>query len=467
MGGGSRGSAESFKMMVQAAKPTLFSATGRPELITCVLMANLMCERLWSLAHRIGKPLTGSSPEADRARTLAKIHKYTNSRFYHATPLELAGIWGLHEREYIIDRDDLEASDYAMKVIAGAYELWKENRPWGPMLLEFLKMGLFPEYVYPTVDVILAHNPLLSNQPNRPLGLTSCADECILIASLALVLRCCSLDDVVFLCSPLHYTLFLFPEGSDGFWFNAKREYFDSSGWASLNKGRSQAAVAEAFMSRMVVFDRIITPRGYWIFHREESNLASERVEFLLSKFGRFLGIELKELLPTIGDVLPRQVEPMEEEVLPAMDECESSGAAAEHIRALAESNCASVVASSLYTFRHLEVPEPGVYVSAALSGYKAWLKSAEVQSVSDAVAIVQGIGGRESIFGTTDRIALPDEVLVFNTASDNERVLLLYTLLVLSSSFPAIEKEAFVINLHNRPWSVTCSGSSFSGCDL
>lgn len=464
---GSSGSGDQFKMMVQAAKPTLFNTTARPELITCVLMANLMSEPLWSLAHRIGKPITGASPEADRARVLAKIHKFTNSRFYHATPLELAGIWGLHEREYIIDRDDLEASDYAMKIIAWAYELLKEKRPWGPMLLEFLKMGLFPEFVYPTVDVILAHGPRLSNQPNRPLGMTSCADECILIASLALVLRCCSLDDIVFLCSPFHYTLFLFPEGSDGFWFNAKREYFDSRGWARLNEGYSRAARAEAFMSRMVVFDRLITPRGSWIYHKEESNLKPERIDFLLSKIGRFLGIELKELSPTIGKGLPRQIEPLEDEVLPAMDECESSGAVATQIRALVEKNCAPVVASSLYTFRQLEVPEPGVYVSAALSGYKVWLRSAEVLSVSDAVALVQDISGRESVFGASDRIALPDEVLVFNTASDNERVLLLYTLLMLSSSFSTSEKEDFVINQNDGPWSATCSGRPFFGWDL
>jgi len=280
-------------------------------------------------------------------------------------------------------------------------------------------------------------------------------------------LRCCSFDDIVFLCSPFHYTLFLFPEGSDGFWFNAKREYFDSRGWARLNEGCSQAALAEAFMSRMVVFDRLITPRGSWIFHKEESNLGPERIDFLLSKIGRFLGTKLKELLPNIGQGLPRQREPLEDDVLPAMDEYESSGAVARHIRALVEKNCAPVVASSLYTFRQIEVPEPGVYVSAALSGYKVWLRSAEVLSVSDAVALVQGIRGRESVFGACDRIALPDEVLVFNTASDNERVLLLYSLLMLSSSFSASQKEDFVINQNDGPWSVTGSGRRFFGCDL
>ena len=467
MAGGSSGPVDRFKMMVQAAKPTLFSATARPELITCVLMANLMSERLWSLAHGIGKPLTGSSPEADRVRTLAKIHKFTNSRFYHAGPFELAGIWGLHEREYIIDKDDLEANDYAMKIMAWAYELVKEKRPGGPMLLEFLKMGLFPEFVYPTVDIILAHGPRLSSHPNRPLGMTCCVDECTLIACLALVLRCCRLDDIVFLGSPFHYTLFLFPEGSDGFWFNAKREYFDSSGWASLNQGCSPAVVTEAFMSRMVVFDRIITPRGYWIFHEPESNLGPERIACLLSKIEHFLGIALNELSPTIDKGLPRQSEPLEDEVLPAMDECDSSGAAAWHIRALAEKHGAPVAAASLYTFRQLEVPELGVYVSAALSGYQAWLRSAEVLSVSDAVALVQGVRGRDSIFGASDRIALPDEALVFNTASDNERVLLLYTLLMLSSSFSAAQKEDFVINQNDGPWSATGSGRSFLGCDL
>ncbi|MCX5657194.1 MAG: hypothetical protein NTZ48_03070 [Candidatus Omnitrophica bacterium] len=53
-----------------------------------------------------------------------------------------------------------------------------------------------------------------------------------------------------------------------------------------------------------------------------------------------------------------------------------------------------------------------------------------KVNSVNDAINIVQKISGQESIFHSLDRIALPDEVFLFNTASHREKALALYTLI-------------------------------------
>ena len=49
---------------------------------------------------------------------------------------------------------------------------------------------------------------------------------------------------------------------------------------------------------------------------------------------------------------------------------------------------------------------------------------------LAGALAIVKSITGHESIFGSRDRIAMPDETLLFNTGNDRDRALLLYTLL-------------------------------------
>ncbi len=56
------------------------------------------------------------------------------------------------------------------------------------------------------------------------------------------------------------------------------------------------------------------------------------------------------------------------------------------------------------------------------------------VTSTEDALQIVRGVTGDKSIFGTRDRIAMPDETLYFNTGSDRDKGLLLYTLLQHSS---------------------------------
>ncbi len=125
------------------------------------------------------------------------------------------------------------------------------------------------------------------------------------------------------------------------------------------------------------------------------------------------------------------------------------------------------MLSSSLYTFRRIDVPEPQTYVSAALGGYKVWLRSAEVANLDDALAVVRAIPGRDSIFGPYNRLALPDELLIFNTGSDTERILLLYALLMLSSSFTESEKAEFVIVQDNAQWAVKCFGSEFIGSDL
>ena len=63
-----------------------------------------------------------------------------------------------------------------------------------------------------------------------------------------------------------------------------------------------------------------------------------------------------------------------------------------------------------------------------------------------DALSIVASLTGRDSIFGSRDRIAMPDETLYFNTGSDRDRALLLYTLLRCS---PIRDAES-VIGLSN-----------------
>jgi hypothetical protein len=448
-------------MLIQAARPTLFSATSRPELIVSVMYANLMSERLWSLARHISK--SGDSfRKKDLAARMLSIQKFTNGRFYHAKHLEFGRIWGLHERETITDRADMEANDYAMGILATGFKRKLGTVAWAPTVLEFLKVGLFPEYVYPTVDVILALGPLLGDLPNKPLGMTSCADECMLIASLALALKCCKPEDIIFLGSPFHYSLFLFPEGSDGFWFNAKREFFDARSWASLHHGSPAENVRRAFDDRMWFVDRVITPHGYCIFPKGETTLAREEVQRLEERMNRFLGMEI-----AFPRGVPNFAEVRNERELPSLEGCESGEEFAGRMQYLIETKGDPLAAASCYTARRLDVPDPGIYVAAAQTGYKTLLRSAEVLTVEDAVSLVGGIPGRESIFGATGRIALPDEVFLFNTACDNERALAFYVLLLLSPSVTTCRKESLSLNRDSLPWSVRFLSSEWSARDL
>ena len=89
-----------------------------------------------------------------------------------------------------------------------------------------------------------------------------------------------------------------------------------------------------------------------------------------------------------------------------------------------------SVYEFALYAFRSLAVSSPDVYVHAALRDYHVKRLAEGVGELSDALEIVAGVTGPDSIFESRDRIAMPDETLYFNTGSDRDKALLLYTLL-------------------------------------
>lgn len=82
------------------------------------------------------------------------------------------------------------------------------------------------------------------------------------------------------------------------------------------------------------------------------------------------------------------------------------------------------------YAFRRIDVPFPKAYVYAALRDYHARQMAKKIRSLEDALSIVESITGQDSIFGSRERIALPDETLIFKTGSDRDKALLLFTLL-------------------------------------
>ncbi|MBA3631892.1 MAG: hypothetical protein H0W58_03625 [Acidobacteria bacterium] len=100
-----------------------------------------------------------------------------------------------------------------------------------------------------------------------------------------------------------------------------------------------------------------------------------------------------------------------------------------------------------LYAFCRLDVPHPQVYVRAAMRDYNVKQLAQEITELSDALSVVSNITEQDSIFGSRDRIAMPDETLYFKTGSDRDKALLLYTLLQHSS---IVDAES-VIGLSNE----------------
>lgn len=80
---------------------------------------------------------------------------------------------------------------------------------------------------------------------------------------------------------------------------------------------------------------------------------------------------------------------------------------------------------------------------------------------------MVREVPGTRSVLGSSNRIALPDEVFLFNTANDKERALALYSLIMLSPSFSASEKAQLALDQGHDGWTVRFLDSEWSGRDL
>ncbi|MBN1199674.1 MAG: hypothetical protein JXA23_10010, partial [Bacteroidales bacterium] len=222
--------------------------------------------------------------------------------------------------------------------------------------------------------------------------------------------------------------------------------------WKESSGSSDTGSLSDAFISRIFTCDRLITVTGYRIFPLHQGTLSGKAITGTLDKISRFLGFDLPSRMPAIGNDIPtfaNQSEMADSPVQPddnpslltELNARRRPGEAREIIRCQAVDGQNPLAMQALYTGRWPGLPHPEAYVQAALTGYKVWLASAGILTVQDGLDLVNAIPGRESIFGSSGRIALPDEVLLFQTGNANERELLLYALLQLSEAIPDNEK--------------------------
>jgi hypothetical protein len=407
--------------LVRAVSPSLFCAALHPDLIIALMIANLLSPRLWELAGRI----SARRQHQDGSEQLMKqLHKFVNNHFYHPDSAQICRIWGLYEQDRVTHAGERASSDRAMAVIGrGLQNLGRDD-----FRINLLKHGVAPRYVYPTVDVILAYGQLLKHTQTNRLGLTSCLDECVLIASLALALGWCRVDEVVFVGSPYHYTVYLFPDG-EGFLFNSKRYLFSQRDWQEQS-GNQPELSCHMFIDKLQVCDRVITPSGYCVFPDGPTTITPERMAYEAERICNFLGAcppELAQAMAVARSARAGGQHGTEHvaEALPAGRNATES-AVLKH----AASDDMLLLQAALYAFRHPGVPDPQLYRKAAMRGFRSYVMSGLVASLDDAREIADGIVGKESIYGASSRLATPDEALIFNTANEPERQLLIEALL-------------------------------------
>ncbi len=402
-------------LLRRALSPNLFTTTLHPEFIPALVVANLMTPRLWDWTAQCMRGVDVADPEA----AYRAIHRFLNKKFYHATGGEFAAVWGLQEIRHLREVEERQASEYAMRLIEGILGTVGGQHPWLLPMLPLLQDGLFPLYVYGTTDVLRAHAARIGK--HKMLGVTSCLDECVLAASLALAAGVCRWEDMIFVGSPLHYTVFfLTAEGT--VWFNAKREFFTQGEWRAQDGAADESARAGRLMEKLLTADRIICGHGLAVFPHRTFSGDSAVVERAVNAVERFAGAEIAWLRP-----------PPIENVGHGFDGCEvlmpGPGMRAEEIQSAViervRQGGAPTLEAALYMFRHPEFCHPELILEASHANFHAYLRSAATESSGDIRALVDAVPGRESFLGSSGRMALPDEVLAFGTGSEAERELL------------------------------------------
>ncbi|MEI6339165.1 MAG: hypothetical protein WCQ57_11360 [Verrucomicrobiota bacterium] len=398
----------------RAVSPNLFTCTLHPEFIPGLVIANLMTPCLWEWAEHSGAAGEKENPH----KAFAAIQRFLNKKFYHATGQDFAAIWGLQEARHTLDEEERKASAYAMGLIGRSLSTAGQQHPWTLPLIPLLQDGLFPLYVYGTADVLRAHGKRLGK---HTLGVTSCLDECVLAASLALAAGVCRWEDVIFVGSPFHYTVF-FLTAQGTIWFNAKREIFTRAMWEEQCAGQDEEGRARLLLDKLIIADRLICGNGLKVFPGSELTGNRDVVARAVGEVERFAQARLEWLHPVPeggGDHVFTGLDVVSADCAGGFGRVQ--GAVLER----AEQGGAPILEAALYMFRHPQFCETEVLHEAAQTNFYTYLRAASAGSVEDVHAVVDSVPGRESFYGPGGRMALPDEVLAFGTGSEAERELL------------------------------------------
>jgi hypothetical protein len=374
-----------------AARPTLFDAVRAPDLLISLILANLMSPSLWDFRDQIEQRIESSSPREAAALesiVMREIQSYVDKHLFHVSPLVMPDVWGLLDLQEEQDRIGAAVVDYAVSSIVRNLEYWRKlgvlraNQDIVPLI----ESGRFPEYEYSTIDVIRAHRRHLGQKKHKPLGVTCCADEAVLIASLATVLKGVSFVDLIILGAPIHYTTLLQHDGQR-YWFNGKQECFDQKSWQEKVANCGQGTVQKAF-DRRAGFDRLITPAGNFLLSEQCSTMSPDKLESAVRQITAFFGTTLQQLGEASLENVTYEGNPLDVGSFVALDQMEDSHSIYQYLKIQAADNPGTSFEASFYSFRDIFVRHPEAYLAAALRGHKTRALADKCDSFDDAVKI-------------------------------------------------------------------------------
>lgn len=431
-----------IELLSRAAHPGLMDAATDPDLLIVLILANLMSDRLWHIRDQILSRVDPTGRDlAPTSQITHEMLEYIDRHFTHDFPMGTADRVGLLNLQDERDRLGAEPVD---RIKAQLWRHVTRRRSDGLLtpaldIFPVLERDQLPLYIYNTIDGLHAMSRLMGHKKHRPMGVTVCADEATLTTSLATILHGISLVDAFMVGSPGHYTTLLQKDGQR-FWCNGKPEYFDQAGWQRLTNGPDAADPLAEFDRRVPYADRFITMYGTLVLDGRPSAIPSEQLDRFNADCRAFFGIELPPFRTLRHQGVSFVPSRATTEQLRRFDTLKGADEVRSLLTELAASDDLSVFGKARYCYRDVSIQAPGAYLANSLRGPKLRQAAQEIDGVEAALDRIRRIAGDVSIYGRRERIAMADEVLLFDTGDDVDRGLLLLSLLLAS---PGIDAEA------------------------
>lgn len=411
--------ADKIDQLSTAVSLTVLEIDFLPQkLIPAFLLANLMSPALWSWRNEKQAANEAGVLYSPKNR-LNQIQRF----FHHYTFTNLPGEpggdpWGLLSFDEEAKRFGTEFVDTIQKEYDTTFRrLRAENREsqFGQILDgPYYKQGYFPRLKNETLEVM---NAFRTKDPD---GKSSgkCIGLGMLWAAALSVWGRFPLDRIIITGNRAHMFVYLDDEGG---------HLLNNTKWFSSTRINNRSELSE--------FVRVVASSTETTFFynpsvgmchctSRTSQIPHHQVANIYRGISSFVSNPLKHPDPaTITYIEPTHA-------IPDPLGYDSAESYQQAIKSLADEYPDSFHRYALYAFRMLDVPDTEVYLRAALRDYNTGQLAKRIVTLKGALDIVAKVKGTISIFGTRERIAMPDETLYFDTGTDRDRALLLYTLL-------------------------------------
>lgn len=437
---------EEIERLSRAVSLTVFELDlNRDILIPAYLLANLMSPALWKWRTQRRAVTSDGVPLSCKTRLSELQRQFTHYTFTQF-PQEPGGDpWGLLQ---FFEEEERLGSSYIRKIKEEYDEtlqkLLRDNpeSQFGLIIKQpYYREGYFPRLRNEILEVMNAYTLISSDQ--KASG--KCAALAMLWAAALIIWGRFSPKKIVLIGNRAH--VFTFLDEEDGHLFNNTK-------WFSRTRIHNCSELSEFVKMVTTSTDTTFFYNPYMgMCHctRKRSDIPLPQLDSIYGKVKDFLAIPLKHPDPKSLQLINSS------QVIPDPLKYNSAEEYQSAIFALAQQLPGSLYDFAQYAFRRINVPFPQAYIYAALRDYHTKQLSRKIKNLEDAFTIIKGITRCDSIFGSRDRIALPDEILLFRTGSDRDGALLLFTLLqhsLISDPEMAIgfsENDSYVY--YNHKW--------------